>query len=99
MRVEWTERAIQRVSESADYISAESSAETAMRWLDSVFSRAEKLAQFPLVGRVVPEIRRTEIRELIIGSYRVVYRIDEEIVYILTVHHSKMPLPSTKDDL
>ena len=37
------------------------------------------------IGRMVPEISNPEIRETIIRKYRIVYRIHEEEIEILTV--------------
>ncbi len=39
-------------------------------------------------GRVVPEINRKEIREIILGNYRIIYRIKKDVLEILTVYHS-----------
>ena len=36
---------------------------------------ALSLATFPERGRVVPEFRRPELREIILHSYRVIYRV------------------------
>ena len=47
----------------------------------------ERLTDFPRSGRVVPEFERSDIRELIVQSYRIVYRVRGEDVEILTVHH------------
>jgi plasmid stabilization system protein ParE len=43
----------------------------------------------PETGRIVPELENNEIRELIEGNYRIVYRVKaKDYVEILTVHHS-----------
>jgi plasmid stabilization system protein ParE len=48
----------------------------------------DRLALFPERGRVVPELPHAGLRELIVGSYRVVYRVQEaEGVEIVTVFH------------
>jgi toxin ParE1/3/4 len=47
----------------------------------------EGSAIFPLGGRVVPELRRPDIRELFVYSYRIVYRIHNDAVTILTIYH------------
>jgi toxin ParE1/3/4 len=44
------------------------------------------LATHPLLGRMVPEFRRPEIREIIYKSYRIVYRVDESSKSIHVVH-------------
>ncbi len=37
------------------------------------------------MGRIVPEISNPEIRELIVEKYRIVYRVQEADIEILTV--------------
>jgi plasmid stabilization system protein ParE len=48
----------------------------------------DRLSQFPRSGRIVPELGRDDIREVIVQSYRVIYRLRGDEVEILTVHHS-----------
>ena len=48
----------------------------------------ERLRMFPYSGRVMPELRREDIRELLRGNYRIIYRLAEHRVEILTVYHS-----------
>ena len=45
------------------------------------------------MGRRVPELPGTELRELIEGSYRIVYRVRAPMVQVLTVFeaHSLFP--------
>lgn len=49
--------------------------------------RVGQLLQFPESGRKVPEDKRGIYRELIVGNYRVVYRVDGDIVTIVTLIH------------
>lgn len=42
----------------------------------------------PQSGRVVPEIKDPTVREVIQGSYRIVYRLIREEIHIITVHHA-----------
>jgi toxin ParE1/3/4 len=49
--------------------------------------RVEQLQQFPESGRIVPEDKRGIYREIIVGNYRVVYRVDEDTVTIVTLIH------------
>ena len=53
-----------------------------------VFEVIERLESFPESGRIVPELNRKKIREIILGNYRIIYRIKKDIVEILTVYHS-----------
>lgn len=49
--------------------------------------RVEQLRHFSESGRNVPEDKTGIYRELIVGSYRVVYRVDDDLVTIVTLIH------------
>ena len=74
--------------ESAEYIALDKPG-AAGRWADSVFRTAGRLKAHPESGRIVPEIGRAEVRELIQGAYRIIYRVEDERVLILTVRGSR----------
>jgi plasmid stabilization system protein ParE len=50
------------------------------------------LSDFPESGRKVPEIDRHEIREVVQGSYRVIYKIEENQTLILIVKSYRQKL-------
>lgn len=58
-------------------------------WVDRLFDAAERLVDFPNSGRVVPEVRDVNLRELLIGEYRAIYRVVGEEVRVLTVRHGR----------
>lgn len=62
--------------------------------VERIVTATERLEQFPMSGRVVPEYRRDDLREVIVGRYRVVYRVRGENVEIATVHAASRPLGS-----
>jgi len=47
-----------------------------------------RLEDFPQSGRIVPEKNDPQIREIILGNYRIVYRVRGTIVELLTIHYS-----------
>ena len=49
--------------------------------------RVEQLHHFPESGRKVQEDKSGTYRELVVGNYRVVYRVDEDTVTIVTLIH------------
>ena len=59
---------------------------------ERVFQAADRVGEFPNSGRVAPEIDRTDIREVIVQSYRLIYRIGADGFEILTVHHGARPV-------
>jgi len=88
MKLTWSPLAFERMQEIGAYISADDPV-AALGWTESIFDAVEQLVDFPASGRVVPEFKRHEVRELIRGRYRIIYRIDEEEIAILTVRHSR----------
>ena len=84
--------AIDRVAEIANYI-VKDKPTAAENWVDKIFSKVESLASSPKSGRIVPEINKDQYREIIYGNYRIVYRIEEKRVSVLTVRHGKQLLP------
>ena len=92
MRVAWTEQAFRRLAEIEDYI-ADDDPEAALAWTGRLLERAELLAEFPGMGRRVPEIPLAPFRELILGNYRLVYRVRAGVVEVLTVFEAHRLLP------
>ena len=96
MKVQWAPLAIDRVAEIAAYI-AEDNPIAAEKWIRDAFARVGQLARFPKSGRQIPETPRQDIRALVWGNYRILYRIEVHQVSILTVRHTKQIL--TIEDL
>jgi toxin ParE1/3/4 len=86
----WSPLALERVEDIARYI-AEDKPETAVKWVDGLFATVERLAEFPESGRIVPEVGSRRIREVLFGTYRVIYSVKEQID-ILTVRRSSQLL-------
>lgn len=95
MRIVWSPRALERVAEIADGIAVDCPQATAA-WIEEVFSAIERLTDFPASGRVVPEVRREGIREIVERDYRIIYRTEVDQVSILTIRHARQ-LTSTED--
>lgn len=87
-RLVWSPRAIRRATEAALFV-AEDDPTAAVEWARDLFDSARPLAQLPELGRVVPEVGRAEVRDLIFRRYRVVYRVAPRLVEVLTVRHGK----------
>ena len=92
MEVEWSPLSIQRVLELADYIALDKP-DVATQWASDIFDSTEKLKEHPKLGRIVPEIKDDDFRELIEGNYRIVYWLGTSKISILTVCHGRQLLP------
>lgn len=84
MNIIWTQESLDRLIEIEDYISKDSP-ERAARFVEQIIGHAESLYDGPRKGRTVPEIANPDIRELLFGKYRIVYRLNEDSVELLTV--------------
>lgn len=93
MRIIWSPLSIERVTEIAGYI-AQDSPQRSRKWVEKIFFKVEQLQSSPAIGRIVPEVNRKEIRELILGNYRIIYRVDPQNIFILTVRHGRQILPT-----
>ncbi|NTV66601.1 MAG: type II toxin-antitoxin system RelE/ParE family toxin [Chlorobaculum sp.] len=64
-----------------------------------LLEKGDSIASFPEMGRVVPEFSRADIREILVGNYRIVYRVNPTQVVILTVFEWHRVLRSEEFDL
>ena len=94
VKINWTVQAITDIENIADFI-AKDSERYARIQVNRFFETVEILETNPKIGRLVPEFNHETIRELVLGNYRIVYHlVSENLIDILTVHHSKRLLPN-----
>lgn len=84
--IKWTIQALDDVQAIAGYI-ARDSAHYAQLFATKIFDTVTRIGFFPESGRVVPEINHPDIREIILGNYRIIYRLKADSVEIITVYH------------
>lgn len=87
----WANVAENDLKNIIEYIAADNPSD-ALRIFKNIKQTASNLYIFPEKGRVVPELRDQGIlqyRESIISPWRVIYRISEKIVYVLSVLDSR----------
>ena len=84
MNIIWSPLAVDQVRDIASYI-ALGKPSVAVQWAEKTFNLVERVAEFPDSGRVVPEINRNEIREIVLGNYRVIHKVKPKEILILVV--------------
>jgi len=87
-RVVWSPEAIEDVDSIATYISRDSK-RYATAVVVNFLNVARDLTCSPHVGRVVPKIEDELIRERIVYSYRLIYRLRDETITIAAVFTAK----------
>ena len=91
-RLLWTSRAEADLEEIGDYIAADNPI-AAERWVHKLMAQAQKAANAPFAGRMVPEIRMDGVRETFLRTYRIVYLVVGDTVVVLTVFEGHRLLP------
>jgi addiction module RelE/StbE family toxin len=90
-RIVWSRRAAQDLDSITDYIAADSPAYAGVV-LKNIVNQTRILAHFPQAARKVAEFDDENIRELVVYSYRIIYRLREDEVLIVAVIHGKRVL-------
>ena len=92
VQVRWSAEAVRDLTEIHDYI-ARNSPRYAATVAARLVAAVEGVRQFPESGRVVPELGDPAVREVIHGSYRVVYELRAGWAEVLTVFRASRILP------
>lgn len=98
MRVVWSPLALERVVGIGEFI-AQSRPIAAVNVVDGIFGAVERLERYPESGRRVPESPRVDLREVIHGNFRIIYRTDPGELVVLTVRHARQDLAADDPDL
>lgn len=90
MNVFWTDEAFEDLRLIHEYINRDSRV-YASRHIEKILSFEDQIRQFPLAGRLVPEYDDPQIREILTGNYRLIYRIrsDEQIDILAVIHGAR----------
>lgn len=89
----WLPRAEFNLDEYCAYIARTSSELQATAFAARVHAVVESIRLLPYSGWVVAEYGDTAIRERLSGKHRIIYRVDEDAVRILTIIRGPKRLP------
>ena len=85
MEIRWAQEALACLMDIEEYIAGDDP-DRAVSFIGEIIDKVETLLpDNPRMGRMVPEISRPEIREIIFQRYRIVYGIDPDRLTVLTV--------------
>jgi toxin ParE1/3/4 len=93
VKLSWSPEALEDIEAIASYIERDSPwyAETVV---SKIITVAESIPEFPEIGRIVPELGTSEIRERFVYSYRLIYRLEPTRIVITAVIHGSRLLDS-----
>ena len=88
VRINWTIQAKNDLKSISDYISLDSKKYAKLQVL-KIMKRTQILKSHIRIGKAVEEIQNQNIREIVLGNYRIIYKIiNETQIDILSIHHS-----------
>ena len=91
-KIVWSDPAVEDLEAAVEFIAKDSQA-YATNLAQFALDAAESLAQFPNRGHRVPDPKLPRFRELIIGSYRLIYLVETKRVLIVALLHGHRSLP------
>jgi plasmid stabilization system protein ParE len=91
-QVTWAPAALEDAEALAQYI-ARDSADQAALMVMRLLEAADRLQEFPMCGRIIPELGDPLCREIVVGAYRIMYRLRGEDVWITGVVHGARDWP------
>ncbi|MEX0813330.1 MAG: type II toxin-antitoxin system RelE/ParE family toxin [Chitinophagales bacterium] len=92
VQIKWLKTAKRDLKEIHDYISIDSK-RLARLQVERIKDKTTLLKSHIGLGKIVEEVRIPEVREIIEGNYRIIYKIiHPKEIHILMVHHSARDL-------
>ena len=89
----WSPEAIEDIEAIATYIERDSPW-YAKAVVSKIVETAESIPEYPQLGRTVPELGDTNIRQRLVHRYRLIYRLDEKRIVIAAVIHGRQDFHS-----
>lgn len=96
----WTDTAQSNLIEIREFIGLDSILHADLT-LDAIYTKAQILERFPEIGKEVKELTGKGYREILFKKYRIIYKLKNDTVFIMSIYHSSRLLknnPLFKND-
>lgn len=90
--VRWTDQAVEDLRSIREFIERDSPRYGRLV-AERLYEATSRIGLFPYSGRMVPELGREDVRDLIVGDYHIVYRLEADTAVLLTVYRSSRLFP------
>lgn len=84
MKLQWTRQALDDLIQIQAYYQ-QFSGSAAQGVIDRVVSRCEDLIEFPNQGSMQPDLKREDVRTIVVDHYRITYQILEDAIQVQTI--------------
>lgn len=92
MKVVWSDEALFALIALEMKLAERYSPERAAEIVETLVRRVERLEQHAQLGRAVPEYGHPQLRELVDGWNRILYRLRPDAIEIVTIVPGRVPL-------
>jgi len=89
--VNWSEPARSDLRSIHDFI-AHDSIHYAKKVTQDIREKIDTICKLPKTGKIVPELNNENIREIPLYSYRIIYEIQNQDIFVLAVIHKRRNL-------
>jgi plasmid stabilization system protein ParE len=86
--VRWSRRAKNHLRHIFEFI-ADDSKRYALKVTQEITQKSLSLNEYPRIDKVVPEVGDDKVREFSLYSYRIIYEIMDNGIYVLAVVHKR----------
>lgn len=94
----WTKQSQEDLIKIRNYISHDSYY-SAKETYENIIKKAEKIIQFPKIGKIVAELNESYLREIKYKNYRIIYKIVNNSIFIIAIVHNARILQDALDFL
>ncbi|CAN7650459.1 type II toxin-antitoxin system RelE/ParE family toxin [Ensifer sp. ENS11] len=88
MQVKWTSKAIGDLARLFEFL-APVNQRAAARTVQSLTTAPTRLIEQPRLGEKLEEFAPREVRRILVGHYEIRYEIQQSIIYVLRVWHTR----------
>ncbi len=93
VKLRWLSSALADLQDIYDFIAVDSK-QFAKHQITQIRLKTKVLKSYPKIGKVVVEYNEESIREIIVGHYRIIYKIiDAQLIHIILIHHGARKFP------
>lgn len=92
MKIEYTRSAAQDLGNLLEYYRDQGVFEKGHQLALEIMKKADRLAEFPDSGRIVPELGINILREVIFPPFRIIYRRELNKIWIVRIWRSEQLL-------
>jgi toxin ParE1/3/4 len=61
--------------------------QNSIKIVETILDKLSVLRKYPEIGRVIAQTNSGPLRQIIVYRYRIIYRFQNNIIQVLTIHH------------